>query len=220
VTTDSARKPDPEAPDAVVEPHFREVACETGLRRVIAWEPEPPSRGLRALREGLNVYLVLTLDAAGLALEDAPEGAEWVLDTLPEAARPFTPALLHAADLDAVSPLVKEAWGKGALVCFLSKRSKEDLLGHLRTASRETGEEGSGLGSALCWPGTARALLATGDPERVGRLLEGIELVLVESQDEGRFEAFGADEEFPEKLREAGFTRMGERPEQTASAEA
>ena len=83
------------------------------------------------------------------------------------------------------TPLVQEGWGKDGIVCVFSKMPAEDVLAQLRSLCRakEHGHDDGQTVFGYCWPSILGFLLMNFSKEFLGRLMTGVEAILVEFPD-------------------------------------
>jgi len=138
------------------------------------------------LNRSLGVYLLVDFRKLEAPVPEELAQPDYLFDWLdPEVVAMLSPVVVSQADLLTWPELVTQAWGQDAVICLFSKLDKLTLLAHLRDTVRVKGkrpEQGGGI-LGYCWPSVMSMLLAHNTPGFVGRLLTGIDAVLVEFAD-------------------------------------
>jgi hypothetical protein len=161
--------------------------CDSGL-----WlcrgsvEEIKPAELAALLAKTYPLYLIVDFTKLGAPPPEDLGEPEYLFDWLdPPAAEAVSPWVFGHSETAGWPALVDEGWGADAVVCIFSTQQKPALLEHLRRAVRvKSGRNGQG-GAILgyCWPSVMAPLLAHYTREGVNKLLEGIDMVLVELPD-------------------------------------
>jgi hypothetical protein len=155
-------------------------------------------------------------------LPDAVPLFDWLPD---EQARHVSPLVLPPGSYPEIAALIDAGWDKNAILCLFSRQPPADLVEHLRSVIRvpfsEQGENGAPDSTApdsataketppksilgFCWPNVLSAMIDCGQPAFMQRLLDGIDLVLMEVPGQpGGWQIVG-DAQHAEPLVDAGF---------------
>ncbi len=139
----------------------------------------PPLELLDRVQRHLQLPLYLIVDFTRLGIPCPPEiGQPPILfNWLPEPAAVNSPVVVDIKKFPAALSLIESGWGGDAVVAIASTRPPEELLQHLRSCARV--KKDSVLG--FCWPSIFSALLMSCDHEMVRRLIEALDLVLIEN---------------------------------------
>jgi hypothetical protein len=134
----------------------------------------------------LPVYLIVDFRNLGSPPPEQIVTPQYLFDWLDPVAAPLaSPVVVGQDDLLDWPNLIRQAWGKDAVICLFSRQEKPALLEHLRRSLRAKPkrEDMSGGMLGFCWPSVMAMLLAHGPPALVRQLLAGIDAVLVELPD-------------------------------------
>ena len=185
-------EPLPALSAAAVLPQRRNVefsveTCSSGLTlcRGNVAEISPADLAV-LLNRSFGVYLLVDFRKLESPAPEELAQPDYLFDWLdPGLAAMLSPVIVSQTDLFTWPELVARAWGSDAVICLFSNQDKATLLAHLRNAVRVKGkrpDQGGGI-LGYCWPSIMSMLLAHNTPGFVGRLLTGIDAVLVEFAD-------------------------------------
>ncbi len=188
---------------------YSAVACPSGWVRYVPCSEQIPAAELaRRLAVRRPQYLIIDYNRLELppAQELGPQEA--LFDWLPPAAiHGGSPFVAPAQSLD-VPALFAAGWGRDGIVCMHSRTAPDELLAHLRAATRFNlrGEEmprSKGL-LGYFWPSLLEQLLLNQPARFVSRLLTKIDAVLIESADNPAGWQLFAPAEFDRHLAQMG----------------
>jgi Inner membrane component of T3SS, cytoplasmic domain len=137
----------------------------------------PPRELVDRVQRLYPVYLILDFNRLGTPQPPDLVGPAPLFGWLPEAALASSPTIVDAQACPTALEFLESGWGSDAVVCFGSNRSHDDLVSHLQSCARMRRDAVLGF----CWPAVLSALLANSAHEMVKRLLDGIDLVLMEN---------------------------------------
>jgi len=166
---------------------FTVETCSSGLTlcRGNTAEVSPADLAI-LLNRSFGVYLLVDFRKLEAPPPDELAEPDYLFNWLdPELAGMLSPVVVSQTDLLTWPELVTQAWGSDAVICLFSNQDKSTLLSHLRNIVRvkaKRPEQGGGI-LGYCWPSIMSMLLAHNTPGFVGRLLTGIDAVLVEFAD-------------------------------------
>ncbi len=184
---------------------YRVETTPSGLQCIEGWSARPAAAGLAAsLARSCPLHLVLDFNA----IEDLepPEGAPLGPDAclffwFPEEIRVANSALLVSPEdgLDPL-PLLEAALDHDAVSCVYSRLPKNELLAVLRP-----------LAGAFCRPSSLRDQLSAASSDFVDGSFEGVEAMLVEQPEPGRWAIFTRGE-VGKELAQPGFLPATDAP--------
>jgi pSer/pThr/pTyr-binding forkhead associated (FHA) protein len=200
-----------------VELRCEAETCETGLRRLQPISSRHrPLDVLHLLARTSGPYVVANLTMSGAQLDLDLGNPEYLLNWVgPEAVSVVSPVVLTMDDGDWIDRVIEGAWGQNALVCFLSRLPRGEMLQKLRdlvrhrTVDDEKKQSDSVLG--YYWPAVLDMMLRSGHSSLVDPMMHGTDAVLVEARTKGGWQLFVS----PDKqgwLRELGFSIVEKAP--------
>lgn len=200
-----------EADELAESPKYSSEVCPTGMTRFTCEGPAPdPMKLVGRIAKLCPVYLIVDAAAAGAEVTPEMEPA-YLFDWLPEVAQEInSPVVLRCTPAQPETlKVVKQAWGKGALVCLYAKQPAKDVLSHLRQTVRHTGNPDAAPRSILgiCWPDSLAALLTNGSQGWVDGLFGVFDVALMEMPDGKAWQAFSRPE-FRNILDKLGFEQV------------
>ncbi len=161
--------------------------CDSGLTLCRgANDQVAPADLALLLCQSLPVYLIVDFRNLGSPPPEQLVTPQYLFDWLDPLAAPLaSPVVVGQDDLLDWPKLIREAWGKDAVICLFSRQEKQALLEHLQRSLRAKPKRDDMSGGMLgfCWPSVMAMLLAHGPPALVRQLLAGIDAVLVELPD-------------------------------------
>lgn len=149
------------------------------------------------LGQAVPLHVILELNKLEMPLPEGLAQPEYLMDWLPEEARAkYSPIVLSASDQPDLFSVIEAGWGKDAMIGIYSKEAKPALLERVRPAA-----------GAFVRPSVLAPQLTAGAPAFVGKLLSGIDAVLVEGESPAQWNLL-AKSEFEQTLDTLGFVRQ------------
>jgi hypothetical protein len=125
------------------------------------------------------LHLIVDFGRLGQPRPEGLDPPHVLFDWLPGPSAAASPVVISPCELATAQTLLETGWGLDAIVCLFSSQPPGRLISHLRAQARAP--HGSVLG--YCWPSVLGPLLANFRKDRVGQLMEGLDLILLEDPD-------------------------------------
>lgn len=188
----------------------RAEPCRSGLVRYAGTRERPaPLEMLELLSQSLPVYAIIHFQKIGLPIPDDLR-RDYLFFWLPEvAAASASPLIVAPADLPEYAAVVEEGWGKDGIAHFATRLDRSALVDHLRAATDY--REGARGFLGYCWPELLNTILTYHAPDAAARVMQGIDAVLVESDEApGGWHLYG-DAGLADLLERAGLECTGDK---------
>lgn len=181
--------------------------------KVYSSPAEAPGSGdvLDVLGGSQPVYALIDCRRAGLTLPLEITEPEYLFGWMPPAARAqFSPVFITLAESPQAADLVRDGWGKDAIVCCGSSLSTDDLLNHWKIATGAPGDQPGSALTAYYWPSLLNQMLTCQSASQTAPLLSGLNWLLIEDRaSPGQWKLF-AREDFAPILTAAGWQQSAE----------
>lgn len=135
-----------------------------------------------------HIYALVDFNKCDLPVPKEVTGADALFEHLTtENKLENSPAILHPGNSPQFKELILKAWGQDAALCFISPRPLQEVYAHLRQSlwldlrGKVQTQRRSLLG--YCWPSVLENLLTFKSRDFVSSLMQGIDAVILESQD-------------------------------------
>lgn len=176
--------------------------CETALSgiqwfRGIGDQPAPMAL-IRALAGVRPLHVIIAAGKLRPLVEKLNVELVYLHDWVPEFMQPHSsPLVLSGCDPEVLLPVIQDGWGKDGLVCVFSRAETENLVAHLRQATKGTSDPNSHPVEKQMFyssqPAILRQVLRTATPEFAEFVFSEIDALVFESPSPEKWEALSSD---------------------------
>jgi hypothetical protein len=182
--------------------------CFSGLMQFsVATELVPPATLAEQIAKTWPLFLMADFNRMMIDPPEDLQRAELVFNWLPAPVAEQYPVFFSQTDTSETFGLLAEFFAKDSLICLFSKANRGQLLEHLRISARSRlhGDDDSGGMFGICWPSVLGAMLPSGDPSLIDRIMTSIEAVLLYRPDAPEKGLIFGDESLEILLQAAGY---------------
>jgi hypothetical protein len=131
-----------------------------------------------------NIYAIVDFPKAGIEFPPELQSPNYLFSWLPDDVAVIqSPVIITPRDTERFFPLLEEAWGSDAAVCFFSSLPTPEMVEHLRqTTGYSPSDPGSGL-LGYFWPKILLTMLNSSTMPELKRLFDQVDAVLLESDE-------------------------------------